>query len=75
MYGMEIIWDTDTIERQGRLTVSEAECLCDFWHSIAGDRDSVVQAAWRAGLSKAEIHRRTGLSRDTVAAIIAGGAS
>ncbi len=38
---------------------------------ILGQRDSIVRSALTLGISKAEIHRRTGLARDTIDRIAA----
>ncbi len=38
--------------------------------SVAGKRDEVVRAAVEAGLSKAEVHRLTGIARTTIDRIV-----
>ena len=40
------------------------------WRSVAGRRDKVVRAAVDAGLSKAEVHRLTGIARTTIDRIV-----
>jgi hypothetical protein len=40
------------------------------WRSVAARRDKVVRAAVEAGLSKAEVHRLTGIARTTIDRIV-----
>lgn len=56
------------------LTVRQARELLTSWsadqHAVAGRRDEVVRAAVEAGLSKAEVHRLTGIARTTIDRIV-----
>ncbi len=38
--------------------------------AVAGRRDGVIRAAVEAGLSKAEVHRLTGIARTTIDRIV-----
>ena len=56
------------------LTVRQAREMLTAWadeqDAVAGRRDEVVQAAVDAGLSKAEVHRLTGIARTTIDRIV-----
>lgn len=56
------------------LTGRQARELLAGWaaerHTVAGRRDEVVRAAVEAGLSKAEVHRLTGIARTTIDRIV-----
>ena len=56
------------------LTVRQAREMLAAWaaeqDAVAGRRDEVVQAAVDAGLSKAEVHRLTGIARTTIDRIV-----
>lgn len=56
------------------LTVRQAREMLSTWaaerRSVAGRRDEVVRAAVEAGLSKAEVHRLTGIARTTIDRIV-----
>jgi len=57
------------------LTVRQAREMLTAWaaeqDAVAARRDEVVRAAVEAGLSKAEVHRLTGIARTTVDRILA----
>jgi hypothetical protein len=52
------------------LTVRQAREMLTAWaaeeDAVAGRRDEIVRAAVHAGLSKAEVHRLTGIARTTI---------
>ena len=56
------------------LTVRQAKEMLTAWsaeqEAVAGRRDEVVRAAVDAGLSKAEVHRLTGIARTTIDRIV-----
>lgn len=56
------------------LTVRQAREVLTTWaaerRSVAGRRDEVVCAAVEAGLTKAEVHRLTGIARTTIDRIV-----
>jgi hypothetical protein len=56
------------------LTLRQAREMLTAWaaerRSVAGRRDEVVRAAVEAGLSKAEVHRLTGIARTTIDRIV-----
>jgi hypothetical protein len=56
------------------LTVRQAREILTAWaaerRSVAGRRDEVVSVAVEAGLSKAEVHRLTGIARTTIDRIV-----
>ena len=56
------------------LTVRQAKEMLTAWaaeqDAVAGRRDEVVLAAVDAGLSKAEVHRLTGIARTTIDRIV-----
>jgi hypothetical protein len=56
------------------LTVRQAKEMLTAWaaeqDAVAGRRDEVVRAAVDAGLSKAEVHRLTGIARTTIDRIV-----
>jgi hypothetical protein len=56
------------------LTVRQAREVVTAWagerRAVAGRRDEVVRAAVDAGLSKAEVHRLTGIARTTIDRIV-----
>ena len=57
------------------LTVWQAREMLTAWaaerRSVAERRDGAVRAAVEAGLSKAEVHRLTGIARTTIDRIVA----
>ncbi len=63
-----------SIRCMSELTVRQARELLALWaaeqHAVAGRRDEVVRAAVEAGLSKAEVHRLTGIARTTIDRIV-----
>ncbi len=60
------------------LTVRRAREILTTWaverRSVADRRDEVVRAAVKAGLSKAEVHRLTGIARTTIDRIVGSAA-
>ena len=56
------------------LTMRQAREVVTAWaaerRAVAGRRDEVVRAAVDAGLSKAEVHRLTGIARTTIDRIV-----
>ena len=56
------------------LTVRQAREVLTVWaaerRAVAGKRDEVVRAAVEAGVSKAEVHRLTGIARTTIERIV-----
>lgn len=56
------------------LTVRQAREVVTAWaaerRAVTGRRDEVVRAAVEAGLSKAEVHRLTGIARTTIDRIV-----
>jgi hypothetical protein len=56
------------------LTVRQAREVLAAWvserRSVAGRRDDVIRIAVQAGLSKAEVHRLTGIARTTIDRIL-----
>lgn len=52
------------------LTVRQARELLAEYASIVASRDARVRIAWTSGVSKAEIHRLTGLARSTIDQIL-----
>jgi hypothetical protein len=56
------------------LTVRQARELLMGWaaerRAVAGRRDDVVRVAVGAGLTKAEVHRLTGIARTTIDRIV-----
>jgi hypothetical protein len=63
-----------SIRCMSELTVRQARELLAGWaaerHTVAGRRDELVRAAVEAGLSKAEVHRLTGIARTTIDRIV-----
>lgn len=53
------------------LTVKEARHLCGKYRTWVELRDYVIRNAYAAGLSKAEIHKLTGVARSTIDVILA----
>lgn len=53
------------------LTPQRARDTLDKWGRNNAMRDKVVVSAYRAGISKREIHQRTGIARTTIDRIIA----
>jgi DNA invertase Pin-like site-specific DNA recombinase len=56
------------------LTVRQAREMLAAWvserQSVTERRDDVVRIAFQAGLSKAEVHRLTGIARTTIDRIL-----
>jgi hypothetical protein len=56
------------------LTVRQAREMLAAWaaeqDAVGSRRDEVVRAALDAGLSKSEVHRRTGIARTTIDRIL-----
>lgn len=63
-----------SVRCMSELTLREAREILTSWaaerRSVASRRDDMVRVAVEAGLSKAEVHRLTGIARTTIDRIV-----